>query len=101
MAREIDLVKFNRDFDKIDKSIEIYRPDKESKTQYVNSKSKYNIDETILKMRLAFDIILDKIIKKENPINEILSHNKLMEGTIMLLFFIGGLTLILSGLMKD
>lgn len=103
MARELDLVKFNRDFEKIDKSLDVFKPSSNirNKTKYVNEETKYDIDETILKMRLAFDILLDRIIKKQNPINEILSNNKLMEGTIILLFFIGGLTLMLSGLMHD
>ena len=71
-------------------------------TEYAFSEGKKtSIDNMILDMRASFDYLLLKLNKKENPVNDILNNDKLTIGTIYLLFFIGGLTLILSGLMKE
>lgn len=99
--KELDLAKFNKDFEDndannnhfIDNSYDIL--DEVKPTPEINI-----IDENLLKMRLAFDFIIKEILDFNNPINDILDKKDLAHGTILLLFFIGGLTLILAGLMK-
>lgn len=97
--KELDLIKFNQNFEEQDKLNEFYEPRITQTTQYAPQKT--SIDNIILDMRASFDYLLLKLNKKENPVNDILNNDKLTIGTIYLLFFIGGLTLILSGLMKE
>ena len=97
--KELDLIKFNQDFEEQDKLNEFYEPRTTQTIKYAPQKT--SIDNIILDMRASFDYLVLKLNKKENPVNDILNNDKLTIGTIYLLFFIGGLTLILSGLMKE
>ena len=97
--KELDLIKFNQNFEEQDKLNEFYEPRITQTTQYAPQQT--SIDNIILDMRASFDYLLLKLNKKENPVNDILNNDKLTIGTIYLLFFMGGLTLILSGLMKE
>ena len=100
--KELDIVKFNDEFEQYDISNKKFQ-EKKYKTL---AKQKYNdnieiIDKTILKMRLAFDFILNKVEFFENPIPEILQNEELTQGTIVLFIFVGLFTMLLSGLMLD
>ena len=101
-SQELDIIDFNNKFEEMD--IPYYR-EKEIDPIY-EYQNKYNdekntIENMILKLRLAFDFILNKLLNRQNPIDEILNDNELLQGTIYLLFFICTLTLLLAGLMKD
>lgn len=98
--KELDIIKFNKDFEENDKILDKYQ----EKEYILNKKStpqKLAVDKLILKMRLAFDFFLNKLENMENPINDLKNNEELLQGTIFLLFFIGGVTLLLSGLMKE
>lgn len=94
--KELDIIKFNQDFEAYDKNLKKYYEKPTIKT----IPHRNDIDFVILNMRMAFDFLLNKIINLENPFPEISQNNQLMRGAIFLSFFIGALTLILSGLMK-
>ncbi|ADO67235.1 hypothetical protein crov202 [Cafeteria roenbergensis virus] len=98
--KELDIIKFNKDFEENDKMLNKYQ----EKDYILNEKhapQKFAIDKLILKMRLAFDFLLNKLENMESPINDLKNNEELLQGTIFLLFFIGGVTLLLSGLMKE
>lgn len=99
MSKEIDLKKFNKEFENKDKDRIKYR-EKVKFTNYKHSQFS-SLDENIHKMRISFDFITIKISRAENPFPIILDNEDLTLGTIYLLFFLGGLNLILSGLMKN
>lgn len=99
-TKELDIIKFNQEFENKDKEQQKYK----EKNYFIQEKShpkKSSIDKIILKMKVAFDFIINKLQNKENPIDYIFANEELLQGTIYLLFFIGGLTLLLSGLMKN
>lgn len=98
--KELDIVNFNKQFEESDIKNNKYQ-EKEYIIKDKPHPNKNNIDKIILKMRLAFDFLLNKLIKMENPIKEIINNEELLQGTIYFLFFIGSMTLILSGLMKE
>ena len=98
--KELDIINFNKEFEEKDKLEERYQ-----ERQYIVKDNphpeKTSIDQLILKMRVAFDFLIDKLEKMENPINDIINDEDLLQGTIYLLFFFGTVTLLLSGLMKN
>lgn len=98
--KELDIINFNKEFEEKDKLEERYQ-----ERQYIVKDNphpeKTSIDKLILKMRVAFDFLIDKLEKMENPINDIINDEDLLQGTIYLLFFFGTVTLLLSGLMKN
>jgi len=95
----LDLAKFNREFEEKEKETIKYQP-KEDKI--ITKSPKLNkIEKIILAMRLVFEILLDRITKGVNPLPEILDKDELMVGLIALCIFVGGLTLLLGGIMKD
>ena len=98
--RELDIINFNKQFEEQDKKNKQYQ-EREYLVKDKQHPQKTSIDKLILKMRSAFDFLLDKLEKMENPINDILNDEDLLQGTIYLLFFFGTVTLLLSGLMKQ
>ena len=100
--KELDIVKFNQDFNDNDKQLKQFQENKYQTTTNTISREEINpIEKNILKMRLAFDHIINKIEVLENPIQDITNDDELMQGTIILCLFVGLLTMILSGLMKE
>ena len=100
--KELDIVKFNKEFDyNSKKQFEHHQLNYKTIIKPKKNKDINSIDKNILKMRLSFDHIIQKIEFLENPITEITESKDLMEGTILLCFFIGLLTMILAGLMKQ
>lgn len=95
-----DLVKFNRNFEESDKDGNKYI---DKPLQYTQDKSEMlqDINNTILMMRIVVNIIIDKLSQKQNPLPFILNDNKRIMGLVVLSLFIGGSTLLLSGLMKE
>ena len=100
--KELDIVKFNNQFEQYDISQQQQQEKKyKTTTQQITNPKINTIDKNILKMRKAFDFILQKIEVLENPISDILTQEDLTQGTIMLCLFIGLLTMILAGLMQN
>jgi len=97
--KELDIINFNKDFEEKDKLRKQYQERKYIIKDELHQE-KNTIDKLILKMRLAFDFIIKKFEKLENPTEDILNNEELIQGTIYLLFFFGTVTLLLSGLMK-
>lgn len=100
IKNEIDLAKFNNEFEENDIKNNKYQ-EKPIIYQEKLSPKLNQIEKIILAMRIVFEIILDKSIKGINPIPEIFDKDELVVGFIALCFFIGGLTLILGGIMKE
>lgn len=98
--KELNSINFNKEFEDNDKQNNKYQ-EKQHIIYKQNHPSKNNIDKNILKMRVAFDFLLHSFEKMQNPINNILNNNELLQGTIYLLFFFGTTTLLLSGLLKN
>lgn len=100
--KELDIIKFNSQFDENDTKQQQFHEKKYNKTSKIKQRNEIHlIDKNILKMRLAFDHIINKIELLQNPIIDITQNEELAQGTIMLSFFIGLMTLILAGLMKE
>lgn len=97
---DLDLVKFNQQFDEKDKEMKKYKI-KPDKIQERRSVKFSQLDKIILAMRLVFELLLDRLTKGLNPLPEIFEKDELIIGTIALSFFLGGMTLILGGIMKD
>lgn len=101
-SKELDLIKFNKEFEEKDKeNYFLNKPRPVIKKVDPNLLDKNKIDYIIMDLRLAFDFILNSFINKKNPVPGIINNKKLSKGTIYLLFFIGGFTLLLSVIMKE
>jgi hypothetical protein len=97
----LDLAKFNREFEEKEKERIKFKPIDEPRIDIKKSPKLNQIEKIILAMRLVFEILLDRITKGVNPLPEILDKEELTVGLIALCIFIGGLTLLLGGIMKD
>ena len=98
--QELDIIKFNKEFEENDLLNDKYK-EKPPIKQVIPHSQKNNLDYMILKMRLAFDFILNKISNYKNPIDDILADEELTQGTIYLSLFLGVMTMILAGLFKS
>jgi hypothetical protein len=97
----LDLAKFNREFEEKEKERIKFKPIDEPRIDIKKSPKLNQIEKIILAMRLVFEILLDRITKGVNPLPEILDKEELTVGLIALCIFIGALTLLLGGIMKD
>jgi len=97
---DLNIAKFNQEFEQKNKELAKYniKPDK----NYEKKSPKFSqIDKVILAMRLVFELLLERLTNGQNPLPEILDKDELIMGTIALCFFLGVITLILGGIMKN
>lgn len=95
-----DLKIFNQEFDKKELENTKFKPNDFEIKQKHHPKLN-DIEKIILAMRLAFEFSLQKILNNQNPLPDILSNSEMTVGLIALSIFIGGMTLLIAGLMKD